>query len=380
MLSKSATKKEEKISFKDLISLGREGYHFFHSVLNKGIKMPNPLMFTGRFPETRLRRNRQSSWSRDLMAENRVTVEDLIWPVFVREESVSPEIRTLPDIVRYSIPELLKEVGKNLDLGIQSVMLFPVIEAAKRDEQASEAFNEVGVLANAVRALKKAFPQVGVITDAALDSYTSHGQDGLIINGRIDNDESLKAVERHALVQAGAGADVIAPSEMMDGRIGIIRKALDRESFQEISIISYAAKYASCFYGPFRDALGSKSCLGKADKKTYQMDPANLQEALREVALDIQEGTDMVIIKPGVPYLDVVRRVKDSFAIPCLSFHVSGEYAMLKFAAQQGCLDYEQALLETMICFKRAGADGIITYAAPEVAQILKGRKVAKSA
>lgn len=332
-------------------------------------------LIVGQFPQTRLRRNRQGAWSRSLVRENTLAAEDLIWPVFVREESVEADFKSLPGVRRYLIPELLDEIAKVAPLGVCTVMLFPVVSQDKRDENASDAFNEEGLLCQAVRAIKKRFPAVGVITDVALDPYTSHGQDGLVIDGKIHNDETLKALERHAVVQARAGADVIAPSEMMDGRVSAIRRALDAEGFQEVSIMSYAAKYASCLYGPFRDGLGSKGCLGIADKRTYQMDPANVDEALREVALDIQEGADSVIIKPGTPYLDVVRQVKNAFKIPTISFQVSGEYAMIKLAAEAGVYDYDDAILESLLCFKRAGADGIITYAAPHVALLLSNQR-----
>ena len=341
---------------------------------------PSASLVVGQFPQTRLRRNRQQGWSRKLMAENHLNPEDLIWPVFVREESVKANFKTMPGVKRYLIQELLDELSSVVPLGLKSVMLFPSVSQERRDENASEAYNDDSLLCQTVRALKEHFPEVGVITDVALDPYTSHGQDGLVINGNIDNDETLKVLERHALVQARAGADVIAPSEMMDGRIGAIRKALDAEGFQQVSIMSYAAKYASCLYGPFREALGSKHCLGIADKKTYQMDPANLNEALREVAMDIQEGADSVIIKPGMPYLDVVHHVKETFKIPTISFHVSAEYAMLKYAAEAGAFDYDEAILESLLCFKRAGADGIITYATPHVVQLLADERKQKSA
>ncbi len=337
-------------------------------------------LLVGQFPQTRLRRNRQHDWSRQLVAENTLHPEDLVWPVFVREESVEADFKTMPGVKRYLIEELLTELSQVVPLGLKTVMLFVTIDAKKRNDDAREAFNEEGLLCKTVKAIKARFPEVGVITDVALDPYTAHGQDGLVIEGEINNDETLKALERHALVQAKAGADVIAPSEMMDGRIGAIRKALDAEGFQRVSLMSYAAKYASCLYGPFRDALGSRNCFGIAKKKTYQMDPANLNEALREVAMDIQEGADSVIIKPGMPYLDVVRQVKDTFKIPTLSFHVSAEYAMLKYAAEAGAFDYDEAILESLMCFKRAGADGIITYAAPHVAKLLSTQRSIKSA
>ena len=334
--------------------------------------MPASSLLIGEFPQTRLRRNRARSWTRNLMAENRLHVADLIWPVFVREDSLSADIPSLPGVSRFSLSELLPAVEKAVRNGLQSLMLFPVIALEKRDDQATEAFNEKGILFATIQKLKQEFPHLGVLTDPALDPYTSHGQDGLVKNGEINNDETLQIIAKFAVLQAQAGADAIAPSEMMDGRVGVIRRALDEKGYQNTCIISYASKYAICFYSPFRNALGSDKCLGKADKKTYQMDPANINEALREVALDMKEGSDMLIIKPGLPYLDVIRMVKDRFKLPTIAYQVSGEYAMLKAAAAAGYLDYNTALLETMLCFKRAGCDGIITYAAPDIAQLLK--------
>lgn len=326
----------------------------------------------GAFPATRLRRNRLHDWTRKLIAEHYLRVEDLIWPIFIRDKSLSDSIPSMPGIKRYGLKELIKEIEPTIKLGIRSVALFPAHELQHKDEQASLAFEENGLLSQAIRLLKQHYPSLGVITDVALDAYTSHGQDGLVVNGEIHNDMTLEALARHALVQAKAGADIIAPSDMMDGRIKVIREALDQNGFQHVGLISYAAKYASSFYGPFRDALNSKACLGQADKKTYQMDPANVNEALREVALDLQEGADMVMVKPGLPYLDVIKLVKDTFKVPTIAFQVSGEYSMLKAGAAAQCLDYHQTLMETLIGFKRAGADGIMTYGAPDAALLIQ--------
>ncbi len=327
--------------------------------------------FPGQFPRTRLRRNRQNEWSRTLIQESALRAKDLIWPVFIREDTIDADCQKLPGVVRYTCDELIHALEEAYNLGIRAVMLFPVVSANKRDDQASEALNSKGLLCQVVAAIKSAYPDIMVITDVALDPYTSHGQDGLVKNGKILNDETLETLKNHALVQAQAGADIIAPSEMMDGRIGVLRDHLDAHDFDTIHLMSYAAKYVSCFYGPFREALKSDTCLGTADKYTYQMDPANADEALREVALDLQEGADSIIIKPGLPYLDIVRQTKDTFKCPTIAFHVSGEYAMLKAAANAGHLDYEQALMETMICFKRAGCDAIITYGALDIANAL---------
>ncbi len=335
-------------------------------------------LITGSFPKTRLRRARSTVWSRDMLAENTLKSSNLIWPVFIREESVSPNFKALPGVKRYLIAELLNELKYATSLGIQMLMLFVVVNPLKRDSKASEAFNEKGLLCKAVNAIKEKFPNLAIITDVALDPYTNHGQDGLIIGSEVDNDLTLEALKKHALIQARAGADIIAPSEMMDGRIGALREILDTHGFQHVQLMSYAAKYASCLYGPFRDALGSKNCLGIADKKTYQMDPANSDEALREVAMDVQEGADSVIIKPGLHYLDIVHQVKETFKLPVISFHVSAEYAMLYYAAKEGCFDFDEALMESMMCFKRAGSNAIITYGAVRVAENLAEKKYEK--
>ena len=328
----------------------------------------------GQFPGVRMRRMRCDDFSRRLMAETSLSVNDLIQPVFVIEgRNKKEEIASMPNIYRYSLDLLLKEAEILVQLGIPAIAIFPNIDASKRDISAQEAFNPEGLVQQTVRALKQAFPQLGIITDGALDPYTSHGQDGLIDDkGYILNDETLEVLKKQALSHAQAGADIIAPSDMMDGRIAAIREALEANDFVNTKILSYAAKYASHFYGPFRDAVGSKSLLGKADKKTYQMDPANRLEALREVAMDIEEGADMVMVKPGMPYLDVVREVKNQFGVPTFAYHVSGEYAMLKAASMNNWLDEKQCVLEALLCFKRAGADAILTYYAKDAAQWLQ--------
>ena len=323
------------------------------------------------YPLVRMRRNRRHDWIRDLVAETSLSAKDFIWSIFVREDSVPAEIRRMPEIHRYSVHELTEAVEQAVDLGLRAIALFPVIDREKRTDDAREALNQDNVLYQAVGLLKKKFPHVGVITDPALDSFTDHGHDGLYVKDDVANDESLEIICQHALLQARSGADIVAPSDMMDGRVGEIRKLLDRHGYQNVGIMSYAAKYASNFYGPFREALGSDQCLGKGHKRTYQMDPANVCEALREVALDISEGADSVMIKPGLPYLDVIRQVKDRFLVPTFAFHVSGEYAMLKAAADAGMLSYEKTLIEVMTCFKRAGADGVITYSAMDILKLL---------
>ncbi len=326
------------------------------------------------FPATRMRRMRHDAFSRRLMQENVLTPADLIYPVFVLDGSKKTEkVASMPGVARMTLDHLLPVAEKALKLGIPALALFPVIEAAKKSESAKEAWNPKGLVPTVVARLKKEFPELGIITDVALDPYTSHGQDGLIDkSGYVLNDETLVALEKQALAHARAGADVVAPSDMMDGRIGRIRTALDGEKLIHTRILAYAAKYASAFYGPFRDAVGSAANLGKGDKKTYQMDPANSDEALREVALDIAEGADMVMVKPGMPYLDIVRRVKDTFGVPTYAYQVSGEYAMLKAAAARGWLDHDACMLEALLCFKRAGADGILSYFALEAATALR--------
>ncbi len=325
------------------------------------------------FPATRLRRNRRTAWMRGLVAENHIAVEHLVWPVFVTEGNNHKEdIQSMPGVSRFSPDLLVKEIESAAALGIPAVALFPVVPAGKKTADGKEAYNPDNLVCRTVRLLKDAVPDIGIICDVALDPYTSHGHDGLMNTaGYVLNDETVEILVRQSLCQAEAGVDVIAPSDMMDGRVGAIRTALDAEGFTNASILSYAAKYASAFYGPFRDAVGSGGLL-KGDKKTYQMDPANSDEALREVALDIAEGADAVMIKPGLLYLDIIRRVKDSFAVPTFAYHVSGEYAMLQAAAQNGWLDYDKTLMETLLSFRRAGADGILTYAACDAARLLK--------
>ena len=319
-----------------------------------------------------MRRNRRAGWSRRLVAENRIDASDLIWPVFAVEGRGKREpVPSMPGVDRLSIDLLVEAVGEAAALGIPAVAVFPYVDPELKTPDAREAVNPENLICRAVRAVKAAHPAVGVICDVALDPFNSDGHDGLVRDGRVLNDETLDVLCRQSVVQAGAGCDVIAPSDMMDGRVGAIRDALDAAGFGDTQIMSYAAKYASAFYGPFRDAVGSSSAL-KGDKKTYQMEPANADEALREVALDIDEGADMVMVKPGLPYLDIVRLVKDAFGMPTFAYNVSGEYAMLRAAADHGWLDYDRTLIETLLSFKRAGADGILTYAALDAARLLK--------
>jgi porphobilinogen synthase len=336
---------------------------------------PTPAGQWGQFPQTRLRRLRRHDWSRRLVAESRLSVDDLICPLFVHEGTKRREaVASMPGVERLSIDLAVDAVGTAVELGIPAVALFPATDPAKKTADGVEAVNRDNLVCRAVRAVKKAHGDaIGVICDVALDPYTSHGHDGLVNDGYVVNDETVTVLERQAVVQAEAGCDVIAPSDMMDGRVGAVRRALDEAGFDRVSIMAYAAKYASAFYGPFRDAVGSAGSLGVGDKKTYQMNPANTDEALREVALDIAEGADMVMIKPGMPYLDVVRRVKDAFGMPTFAYQVSGEYAMLCAAAANGWLDRERAILESLLAFKRAGADGILTYFAPEAARLISG-------
>ena len=329
---------------------------------------------TGIFSATRMRRMRRDDFSRRLMRENRLSVDDLIYPMFVIEgENRRETIDSMPGVERVSIDQLLVEAEQCVELGIPAIALFPVVSQDKKSDDAAEAYNPEGLAQTAVRQLKKAFPDLGVITDVALDPFTSHGQDGLIDDsGYVLNDETVEVLVKQALSHAQAGADIVAPSDMMDGRIGAIRRALEDNGFIHTRILSYAAKYASSFYGPFRDAVGSAKNLAGGNKYSYQMDPANSDEALHEVELDIHEGADMFMVKPGMPYLDIVRRVKDEFSIPTYVYQVSGEYAMLKAAAQNGWLNEEATVMESLLGFKRAGADGILTYYAKTVAQWLK--------
>ncbi len=326
------------------------------------------------FPRTRLRRNRRDPWSRRLVAETSLTVNDLIWPVFVQEgKGASTDIASMPGVKRLSIDLLVDQVKEAAALGIPAVAIFPVTPLDLKTADGDEATNPDNLICRTVRAIKKLDLDIGVVCDVALDPYTTHGQDGVIRDGGlVANDETIDILVRQSVIQAQAGCDVIAPSDMMDGRIGAIRDALDAEGFQRVRILSYAAKYASAYYGPFRDAVGSKSSLGKGDKKNYQMDPRNTDEALREVALDVAEGADMVMVKPGMPYLDIVRRVKETFALPTYVYQVSGEYAMIKAAAERGWLDGDRAMMEALAAFKRAGADGVLTYAAIDAAKLLR--------
>ena len=329
---------------------------------------------TGHFPGTRMRRMRRDDFSRRLMRESTLTVDDFIYPVFVLEgEGRIEKVGSMPGVERQSLDILLKTAERAVSLGIPALALFPVIDTSLKSLGAEEAFNGHGLVPRVIKALKREFPDLGVITDVALDPYTSHGQDGLIDEtGYVLNDETLEVLAKQALCHAEAGADVVAPSDMMDGRIGRIRAELDEGGQIHTRILAYSAKYASSFYGPFRDAVGSAGNLGKGNKYTYQMDPANSDEALKEVALDLEEGADMVMVKPGMPYLDIVRRVKDEFGVPTYAYQVSGEYAMLKAAAQNGWLNEEACVLESLLAFKRAGADGILTYFALDAAAYLK--------
>lgn len=333
--------------------------------------LASPPRALGRFPSTRLRRNRQRGWSRRLVAEHRLGVDDLIWPVFVVEGQARREpVPSMPEVERLSVDLLVDAIGAAKEFGIPAIAVFPSIAQELKTADAREALNPDNLICRAVRAIKAAHPDIGVICDVALDPFSASGHDGVLRDGRVVNDETVDILCRQAVAQAAAGCDIAAPSDMMDGRVGAIRQALDGAGFQDVQIMSYAAKYASAFYGPFRDAVGSAGRL-KGDKKSYQMDPANAAEALREVAMDIDEGADLLIVKPGLPYLDVLRSVSSTFGVPTFAYHVSGEYAMLKAAIAKGWLDGDAALLETLIAFKRAGAAGILTYAAVEAARLL---------
>lgn len=322
----------------------------------------------------RPRRNRKAEWSRRLVRENVLTADDLIWPVFVIEGASGREaVASMPGVERLTVIEAVREAERAAKLRIPAIALFPNTDPSLRDPSGSEALNAQNLVCRTVREIKRAVPEIGVITDVALDPYTSHGHDGVMDGDRIVNDETVALLARQAVLQAEAGADVIAPSDMMDGRVGAIRAALDSAGFQGVQIMAYAAKYASAFYGPFRDAIGTNATL-IGDKRTYQMDPANSDEALREVALDLEEGADMIMIKPGLPYLDIVQRVKETFAVPTFAYQVSGEYAMIEAAARNGWIDGDKAMMESLLAFKRAGADGILTYYAPRVAEKLKAQ------
>jgi porphobilinogen synthase len=326
----------------------------------------------GAFPAVRMRRNRYDAWTRRLVAENTLSVDDLIWPIFVMEgrEAESP-VASMPGVKRVTVDRLARHVEPAAALGIPAIAIFPMTPPEKKDAEGTEALNPDNLICQAARLLKREFPQIGLVGDVALDPYTDHGHDGVIRDEYVANDESLEVLVQQAVVQAEAGIDVIAPSDMMDGRVGRIREALDAEGLIHTRIMSYAAKYASAFYGPFRDAVGSGKAL-RGDKKTYQMDPANTDEALREVALDLAEGADMVMVKPGMPYLDIVQRVKERFGVPTFAYQVSGEYAMIMAAVQNGWLEHERAMLESLMAFKRAGANGVLTYFAVEAARLLR--------
>ncbi|MGX9392688.1 porphobilinogen synthase [Nitrobacteraceae bacterium UC4446_H13] len=320
----------------------------------------------------RPRRNRKSEWARRLVRENVVTTDDLIWPLFIVDgANQRVDVASMPGVQRISVDQAVRDAERAMKLNIPCLALFPYTDPSLRDERGSEALNPDNLVCQSVRAIKKEFPDLGVLCDVALDPFTSHGHDGLIRDGKILNDETVAVLARQALVQAEAGCDIIAPSDMMDGRVGAIREALDEAGFLDVQIMAYAAKYASAFYGPFRDAIGSAKAL-TGDKRTYQMDSANSDEALREVELDIAEGADMVMVKPGLPYLDVVRRVKDTFGMPTFAYQVSGEYAMIAGAAQNGWIDGERAMMESLVAFKRAGADGVLTYFAPQAAEKIR--------
>ena len=325
------------------------------------------------FPQTRLRRTRKSPQLRDLVRENYLTAGDLIWPVFVRDgQGIEEPVPSMPGVYRRSVDKIVEAAKEAADLGIPAICLFPYTDPSKKTEDCAEAWNPGNLSNTATRAIKAALPHMAVMTDVALDPYNINGHDGFVVDGEILNDETVEALVKQTLSQAEAGADIIGPSDMMDGRIGAMRDALEANGHTNVSILSYSAKYESAFYGPFRDAVGASGAL-KGDKTTYQMDPANSDEALRLVARDLQEGADMVMIKPGMPYLDVCRRVKDTFGVPTFAYQVSGEYAMIAGAAQNGWIDGDKAMFESLMCFKRAGCDGILTYFAPQVAKAMAG-------
>jgi len=344
------------------------------SVQSKDVAVPRSAFTPPPFPASRPRRLRRDAFSRALVREHALLASDLILPVFVHEgENRLDAVPSMPGVSRQSLDHLLRTAEQCMELGVPVIALFPVIDTALKTPDGAEALNPEGLVPRTVRALKDRFPELGVLTDVALDPFTSHGQDGVIDeSGYIINDTTVEILTKQALVQAEAGVDIVAPSDMMDGRIGAIRAALESRGAIHTRIMAYSAKYASSFYGPFRDAVGSKANLGKADKKTYQMDPGNSDEALREVALDLAEGADMVMVKPGMPYLDIVRRVKEEFRVPTFAYQVSGEYAMLKAAAANGWLDHDAVMMESLLAFKRAGADGVLSYFALDAARLLK--------
>ena len=327
-------------------------------------------MLNRKFPLTRLRRLRSNSFIRDIVDENKITTDDLIQPIFVKDSDGIEEIDKMPNVFRYGLDVLIKEVREICELGIKSIAIFPVIDSSKRDAAGSEAFNENNLACSAIKLIKEHYPDLIIISDVALDPYTNHGHDGVLIDGYVDNDLTVSALVKQALCLANAGADIIAPSDMMDGRIKFIREALEESNLKNTIILSYAAKYSSSFYGPFREAVKSSSKLGNSSKSSYQMSSANSDEAIHEVAMDINEGADMVMVKPGMPYLDIISRVKEVFQIPTFAYQVSGEYSMLKYAIENGLLD-NKVMLESILCFKRAGADAILTYAAKEISKEL---------
>jgi porphobilinogen synthase len=326
------------------------------------------------YPRTRLRRNRKFDWNRRLVAENVVTPNDLIWPVFVHEgRNLAIDIPSMPGVRRLSIDLLALAAKEAFSLGIPVIALFPAIDPALKTEDGREAYNPDNIICEAIKAIKDAVPEMGILCDVALDPFTTHGQDGLIENNYVVNDKSIEALKKQTLNQVKAGCDIIAPSDMMDGRIGALRDVLEENGYCDTPIMAYAAKYASGYYGPFRDAVGSTGNLGSGDKRTYQMNPGNSDEAIQEVAMDISEGADMVMVKPGMPYLDICRRVKEEFKVPTFAYQVSGEYAMIAGAANNGWLDREKVIMETLLCFKRAGCDGVLSYFSVEAAKILNG-------
>ena len=330
-------------------------------------------MSRGEYPATRMRRNRMQGFSRRLVAENRVSVDDLIWPLFVIEGSgVREDIASMPGVARHSIDLLVEQAGEAVALGIPAIAIFPSIDASLKDNAGSLAQDGDNLVCRAVRAVKAAHPTLGIVCDVALDPFTDHGHDGILADGIILNDETIRVLCEQAVHQANAGCDIIAPSDMMDGRVAAIRAALDDAGHEHVQIMAYAAKYASGFYGPFRDAVRAGSKLGGDGKSTYQMDPANGDEAMHEIALDLAEGADLVIVKPGMPYLDILARAKTEFGVPCVAYQVSGEYSMICAASKNGWLDHDRVMMESILCFKRAGADAILTYFAPQIARMLK--------
>lgn len=330
-------------------------------------------MSRGEYPATRMRRNRMQGFSRRLVAENRVSVDDLIWPLFVIEGSgVREDIASMPGVARHSIDLLVEQAGEAVALGIPAIAIFPSIDASLKDNAGSLAQDGDNLVCRAVRAVKAAHPTLGIVCDVALDPFTDHGHDGILADGIILNDETIRVLCEQAVHQANAGCDIIAPSDMMDGRVAAIRAALDDAGHEHVQIMAYAAKYASGFYGPFRDAVRAGSKLGGDCKSTYQMDPANGDEAMHEIALDLAEGADLVIVKPGMPYLDILARAKTEFGVPCVAYQVSGEYSMICAASKNGWLDHDRVMMESILCFKRAGADAILTYFAPQIARMLK--------